>query len=154
MPENQQRTSDFAELRERIAVALNRAGAYCGDCSYEEGFDCDDCHECCHRYADAVIALFKPVLSIPPIDCTNSCMSDECDCSGEMRVRGWGLIPALSGASHKVEQPRAATVDMDPQDAAASLGELSLPAEDGAGLPVAGASEGSTEGAVEPGDKS
>lgn len=34
-----------------------------------------------------------------------------------------------------VEQPRAATSDVDPQDAAASLGELSLPAKDGAGLP-------------------
>ncbi len=56
----------------------------------------------------------------------------------------------LSGASHKVEQPRAATVDIDPQDAAASLGELSLPAKDGAGLPLSGASAG----AVELGDKS
>lgn len=63
--------------------------------------------------------------------------------NGQGSARGWahdladhaldvvGITP-----SSKFEQPRAATADVDPQDAAASLGELSLPAKDGAGLPV------------------
>lgn len=46
-----------------------------------------------------------------------------------------GLMPTNASAP-EIEQPRAATVDVDPQDAAASLGELSLPAMDRAGLPV------------------
>jgi hypothetical protein len=36
----------------------------------------------------------KPGGSIPPADCTNSCFSDACDCSGNWRVTAWKLDPA------------------------------------------------------------
>ena len=56
---------------------------------------------------------------------------------GQGSVRGWAndIADNALDVLNKVEQPRAATADVDPQDAAASLGELSLPAKDGAGLP-------------------
>jgi hypothetical protein len=46
--------------REQIAEALNREGAFCGQCGREPGdpiSDCPDCARCLYGYADAIMPL-------------------------------------------------------------------------------------------------
>lgn len=44
-------------------------------------------------------------LSAPPADCSNTCFSDACNCSGKWRVQAWSLDPAEVLAALEATQP-------------------------------------------------
>lgn len=41
----------------------------------------------------ALAAVARPSASFPPADCTNACMSGDCNCSGNWRAAGWDIAP-------------------------------------------------------------
>jgi hypothetical protein len=47
--------SEPASLHERIARALNKDGAWCGDCEFESWDACSECRRVCGDYATAVL---------------------------------------------------------------------------------------------------
>jgi hypothetical protein len=45
--------------REALIATLHKAGAYCGNCNYEDWELCEDCLKVLGFYADAVLALIN-----------------------------------------------------------------------------------------------
>ncbi len=42
---------------------------------------------------EALVDTARPGLSLPPLDCTNVCQNDACNCSGNFRATAWTLDP-------------------------------------------------------------
>lgn len=76
------------EERDALMKVLNDKGAYCGECSYEDGYGaggCSQCRETLEGYADAVIAHLAAQKSAtrPTRDAANAALIRE----------AWAYVP-------------------------------------------------------------